>query len=136
MAVLGLATAIAVMRDLGILHFHLPENARLVPREVFYRGERRAALQFGFEMGTGLRTYLSATTPYVLLVGLLLLEPELPLTLLAGAGFGVGGATMLPARLLSVRRGQWDRRLDRELIWLVPLSTLVCGLSAWVLLGT
>jgi len=87
-------------------------------------------------MATGLRTHLSATTPHVLLVGLLLLEPELPLTLLAGAGSGVGRATMLPTRLLSARRGQWDRRLDRELIWLVPLSTLVCGLSAWVLLGT
>jgi transposase-like protein len=42
------------------------EAGRQVPQDVFARGLYRAALQFGFEMGTGVRTYVPATTPYLL----------------------------------------------------------------------
>lgn len=72
--------------------WHLPETRRQIPADVFVGGLARGAYLFGFEMGTGVRTYSPSVAPYLLALGLLLAHPTLGVALLAGIGFGVGRA--------------------------------------------
>jgi hypothetical protein len=65
-AVLGVA------REAGWVRIPMPQNARQIPQEVLRTRIRRGALQFGFELGTGVRTFVSASAPYVVALGLLL----------------------------------------------------------------
>lgn len=109
-----LAAAAGVARDAGILPLPLPQNSRQVPQDVLQRDLVRGALQFGFEMGTGVRTYVSATLPYVLAVGLLL-AGDAQVALLAGTGFAAGRAAT-PLLRYAARTGEhWDDRLQTRL---------------------
>src|SRR3712207_6625794 len=81
---------VALLQDLGVVRVALPENRRLIPHTVFLGHPWRAAAQFGFELGTGVRTYVSASAPYVLAAGLLLLAPAWTIALTAGTAFGLG----------------------------------------------
>lgn len=112
-AVVLLCAAAAFLRDLHLVHFRLPQNARQIPRSVFRRGLARAALQFGYELGTGVRTYVPASLPYLVAVGLLLLAPGIIDALAAGVGFGFGRALSLLLRLLSGRADAWDAAFGR-----------------------
>ena len=47
-------------------------------------------LQFGFEMGLGVRTYLTSASPWVLAAGLVLLPAPSLLILAASLGFALG----------------------------------------------
>lgn len=104
-AVLGL------LRELGLVPIRLPQNARQVPQDVLQRSLRRGALQFGFELGTGVRTYVSASAPYVLAAALLLGGQRLHVALLAGVGFGVGRALTPLARRTAGTGDRWDADL-------------------------
>lgn len=119
----------AVLRDLGLVRFWLPQNARQVPQEVFAFGRSRGAFQFGYEMGTGVRTYVTSTAPFVVLVGVVLLADGGLVALAAGFGFGLGRAAMPLARSLSEHRHAWDDRLKSQLRWIVPASTVVCSIG-------
>ena len=90
-----------VLRDLGVLTLELPQNKRLVPIEVLNRPEYAAAMQFGFEMGTGVRTYLNASAPYALAAFLLLAHTSGLDVLVAAVGFAAGRWAMLLAYLGS-----------------------------------
>ncbi|HEY0699714.1 MAG TPA: hypothetical protein VGD43_18105 [Micromonospora sp.] len=109
LAVLGL------LRELGLVPIRLPQNARQVPQDVLQRSLRRGALQFGFELGTGVRTYVSASAPYVLAAALLLGGQQLGVAALAGVGFGVGRAFTPLARRASGDGDRWDAGLRSRL---------------------
>ncbi len=117
----GLVLALAglgLLRDIGVVRFPLPQNARQVPQEVLRRSITRGALQFGFELGTGVRTYVSATTPYVLAAALLLVTSDtggIAVAVLAGVGFGAGRALTPLARYVSGRQTDWDDALRSRL---------------------
>jgi len=119
----------AVLRDMGIVSFWLPQNARQVPQEVFAFGRERGALQFGYEMGTGVRTYVTSTAPFVVLLGVVLLANGSFVALGAGVGFGLGRALMPLARYLSEQRLAWDAVLATQLRWIVPVSTAVSSIG-------
>ncbi len=102
---------IAVLRDLGLVRVALPENQRLIPHEVFLAHPWRGAAQFGFEMGTGVRTYVSSSAPYVLAAALLLLTPTVLTAALAGAAFGLGRSAMVWMRFAAPDPTEWDARL-------------------------
>ncbi|WP_084000651.1 hypothetical protein [Actinomadura kijaniata] len=102
-----LVAAVGVARELGWVTVPLPQNARQIPQEVLQFRLRRGALQFGFEMGTGVRTYVSASAPYVLALGLLLSHQGLGACLAVGAAFGAG-------RALSSALTFWARDPDRD----------------------
>ncbi|MEH1016399.1 hypothetical protein V6U90_25255 [Micromonospora sp. CPCC 206060] len=104
-AVLGL------LRELGLVPIRLPQNARQVPQDVLQRSLPRGALQFGFELGTGVRTYVSASAPYVLAVALLLGGQRLHVAMLAGVGFGAGRALTPLARRAAGTGDRWDADL-------------------------
>jgi len=87
----------------------LPEARRQIPLETFGRGLVPGAWKFGFEMGTGMRTYVPSFAPYVLILTLLVARPTLGQALLVAAGFGLGRAVPLmiylrPEERLSLTR--------------------------------
>ena len=85
--------ALAVLaRELGLWRFAVPENARLVPEDVQHRAQW-GALQFGFEMGTGMRTYSPSALPHLVLAAVVLVVP-LPVAPLVAAGFAAGRFAM------------------------------------------
>lgn len=133
-AVLGFAL-VGVLRDVGVVRLRLPQNARQVPREVLRRPVH-GALQFGFELGTGVRTYLSTTAPYVVALALLLVMPGLSAAVLVGAGFGIGRAATPLIRFASGAGDGWDAVLHSRLRLLsVGGGAVVAGLLVAVVLG-
>lgn len=85
------AAVATLARDYGLVRFRLPQKERQVPQEIVRLGPGGASLQFGFELGTGMRTYLTAATPYAVAAAILLLGDPL-IGMLAGGSFGVGRA--------------------------------------------
>lgn len=110
-AALTAGALVAGMARVGPLAYRipLPENRRQIPIEVFNGGLARGALRFGFELGTGARTYVPAPAPYVLLLVLLLAWLPLGLAILVALGFGLGRG--LP---LMIPLGGIDRRKISE----------------------
>jgi len=53
----------------------LPQRAYQIPRETFSTRPAHAAFRFAFELGTGVRTYITAAAPYGLALLLLLVPP-------------------------------------------------------------
>ncbi|MDP8930017.1 MAG: hypothetical protein M3O70_15975 [Actinomycetota bacterium] len=84
----------------------LPEARRQIPMAILAASLVRGAYRFGFEMGTGMRTYVPSFAPYVLLLTLIVARPSVGQALLIAVGFGLGRA--IP---LMVHLGREDRRL-------------------------
>ncbi len=122
-AVLAVAL-LGVVREAGWVRIPMPQNARQIPQEVLRSRVRRGALQFGFELGTGVRTFVSASAPYVVALGLLLAHQGPVTTILTGTGFGAGRAVTATARYAS-RHDEWDdRRVTR-----MPLLANAIGVT-------
>jgi hypothetical protein len=102
---------LGVLREVEVVHIPLPQNARQVPQDVLSHSPWRGALRFGFELGTGVRTYVSATAPYVLAVAVVLGGQRLPVAALAGVGFGAGRAASPLIRRASGAVEGWDADL-------------------------
>jgi hypothetical protein len=125
----------ALLRDLHVTHFWVPQNARQIPQSVFQRGLGRASLQFGYELGTGVRTYIPTTLPYVVAVGLLLLTPNPLAALAAGIGFGLGRALSLLLRLLSGRDDAWDEAFERWEDFISPSGIVIAAILLFLFLA-
>lgn len=82
----------------------LPEARRQIPFEVFGGSLLRGALRFGFEMGTGMRTYVTSWAPYLLFAALVLVRPTLGQALLIALGFGLGRALPLMVQVAPEER--------------------------------
>lgn len=67
----------------------LPENRRQVTQRVVRMRPLHGALKFGFEMGTGVRTYVTAASPYVV-AAWVLLYGDLALAAATATAFGLG----------------------------------------------
>ncbi|MBO4207683.1 hypothetical protein [Micromonospora echinofusca] len=126
-AVLGLG------RELGLVPIRLPQNARQVPQDVLHRSLRRGALQFGFELGTGVRTYVSASAPYVLATAVLLGGQRLSVAVLAGVGFGVGRALTPLARRAAGTGDRWDADLRARLRAITVTAAVVLVVAVGLL---
>ncbi|MQA26892.1 MAG: hypothetical protein GEU94_15850, partial [Micromonosporaceae bacterium] len=87
-AVAGLAVFV-VAGEFGLHRVSLPHRRKQVPTSVINQGSRFGALQFGYEMGTGMRTHMPSNLPYIALVSTLLITTW-PQALLVGLGFGLG----------------------------------------------
>jgi hypothetical protein len=91
----------------------LPEARRQIPTRVFHGSLVRGAFRFGFELGTGVRTYVPAVAPYILALVLVLGRPTLGAAVLAALGFGMGRAIPLAVHLLARERRLSDRPIAR-----------------------
>ncbi|WP_377320686.1 hypothetical protein ACFJIY_16685 [Pimelobacter simplex] len=104
---------VVLLHELGALHLRLPQNARQVPERIAEAGPRFGALQFGLEMGTGMRTFLTSAAPYALLALVALVASPWEFVA-AGAGFGGGRALMTTARNGYPEPTEWDRLLAKH----------------------
>jgi len=120
-------------RDAGWLRFPMPQNTRQVPQDVMQRHLIKGSLQFGFEMGTSVRTYVSASAPYVLGLALLLAGVDYWSALSAGLGFGLGRAATPLSRLTSTDGVDWDARLIGRLPVITIGTCLVLAVAFTVL---
>lgn len=104
----ALLAALGAMEVAGLAN-RLPQNRRLVPQTILAADSVAGPLQFGLEMGTGLRTYAPSALPFALVFVALLWSPSAAEGLAVGVGFGLGRSLVLPAR-----RGDpdgWDERM-------------------------
>jgi hypothetical protein len=81
---------LAWLRQVSPSLVQLPENRRQVTQAVLGYGPVRGAAQFGFEMGTGVRTFMTAASPYVLATWLALYGVPWSLLPVAAVGFAFG----------------------------------------------
>lgn len=112
----GLIVAVglfALAGECGLHHIALPHRKAQVPSAVIGAGGDAGALQFGFEMGCGLRTHMPSNLPYLPLVAVLLVSSWVA-ALLAGLGFGLGRAAMALGRHHSQDATWWDRQWTRH----------------------
>jgi hypothetical protein len=130
-------TAAAALVALGLVELTgradlLPQNRRLVPQTILASDSVTGPLQFGFEMGTGLRTFAPSALPWALVVLALLWAPMAADWLAIGLGFGLGRSLVLPAR----RRhpDDWDRRLSHAKRPIAIILATPFGLIAAALL--
>lgn len=129
-AVVVLAAA-GIARDAGVLPVRLPQNARQIPREVLQTRLLRGTFRFGFELGTGVRTYVPATAPYVVALAVLLVSGGVIAALSAGLGFGAGRALTPVLRYASGDGAWWDHQVQVQRGWL----TVGTAVAVTVLLG-
>lgn len=102
----GVCAALFV-RETGLVDFRLPQNRRQISQSVPARGAS-GYLQFGFELGTGVRTYLPSALPHLLAASLLLVGQTFTDFLAAGLAFGVGrGVALLTLPNQSGLLDQW-----------------------------
>jgi hypothetical protein len=113
-----------LLREIGLVRFAVPQNARLVPEDVQHL-RRWGALQFGFEMGTGMRTYSPSGLPHVVLAAVLLIVP-LPAGFALAAGFAVGRLAMPLLSNAWSDDGSWTTVWARAERIVRPLLALTC----------
>lgn len=88
-----------VLREFRLISFRLPQNARLVPESVFRFGWFIGSFQFGLEMGSGIRTFVTSSLPYILACSLILVtSPAAAISSTAGFAAGRGLMTLLSIR--------------------------------------
>lgn len=108
----GLLAVAVVLRELGLVRFAVPQNARLVPEDVQHL-RQWGALQFGFEMGTGMRTYSPSALPHLVLLAVVLVVP-FPAAFTVAAGFAAGRLAMPLLSNAWSDDGDWTRVWGRS----------------------
>ena len=99
------------------------------------QSEYKSAVQFGIEMGTGVRTYLSASAPYMVAAYLLLSSAPVPDVFAAAMGFAVGRWMMLLGHW-ATGGGAWRRAVvTHQPVFLAGLALLVSALLVYAAIG-
>lgn len=122
------ALAALLLRDLGVVRFQLPENHWQVPQSVLGKSGLQPAFRFGAELGTGFRTYVPASVPYMLALAILLLPVPWGSVAAASIGFALGRAITPAVRMFSGAVSAWDGLLERRLPVLTASGAVVAAL--------
>lgn len=139
-ALLAVLLSVCLACDLKLLPWRLPQNARLVPSDIIVRTDGSGALQFGFEMGTGMRTYMPSHLPY-LAIGVALFVCPWWAAPLAGLSFGFGRTLMVHSAVASGNASSWDtafherRRIIYPVCWIGALGALALLIGRVMPLG-
>jgi hypothetical protein len=130
--VFGAAALVVLARELGLVRLRVPENARLVPEDVQHRAHW-GALQFGFEMGTGMRTYSPSALPHLALLAIVLVVP-FPVAFAVAGGFAAGRLAMPLLSNAWGDDGSWTVVWGRSEPLVRPLLALACVFALALLL--
>ena len=122
---LSVLACLALLRDLGVVRFWMPENRRQVRQTVLRLRPLVGDITFGFEMGTGARTYVPAAAPYLIILVVVVFGNGVVPGLAAGAAFGLSRGLVVADRSLHRNRAGWDEALERSqrLLPLIGLAT-------------
>lgn len=125
---------ILLLHALGVVCLDLPQRKYQIPRETFTDAPARASFRFAFELGTGVRTYITSVSPYALAILILL---GLPTGLGAAAaaagsaavGYGIGRSIVVASQSLRHKAAvdhprQWLRAADMVAV-LTTFVTLI-----------
>ena len=112
LGLIALLVAVVISNETHLFKVPLPQNGRQVPSTVIADGGRIGAWQFGYEMGTGLRTYMTSSLPHLAALTVAMLA-SWPYALLTGAAFGAGRAVMPLLRIGWGDAPDWDQRYRR-----------------------
>ncbi len=94
-----------MLHTAGVLCLDLPQRKYQIPRETFGPSPARAAFRFSFELGTGMRTYITAASPYAIATLILLHSPNglqdaAASAAAAAVGYGTGRSIVVVSQLL------------------------------------
>jgi hypothetical protein len=131
-AALVCMTALLVLIDaFGPWSIPFPANNRQVPQSVQHREPQLGALLFGFEMGTGMRTFSPTGLPHLGLVAAITIAPlaAVPLAI----GFATGRSAMLLGALSSPEPwlNGWEQRHRIHLAVLTVAAVALVGVAAF-----
>lgn len=130
LGLLGCAAIAVLLREVGLIRLPVPENKRLVPEHVLEKGRVLGPIQFGFEMGTGMRTYSPSAVPHLVLLALLLAVP-LQGAMLAAAGWALARWIMAAASIAHSDEGEWTT-LWKNHSRLLAVATALAAVAALV----
>jgi hypothetical protein len=136
LGLLGLLAGIVLLREFGLISLRVPENARLVPEHVVHKGRVAGGIQFGFEMGTGMRTYSPSAQPHLVLLAMLLALPWSG-ALAAATGFALARWTMAAVSIGHSDDGSWsdlwhaNARALAAATAVATVASLAFGLIPW-----
>lgn len=119
-------TVFVLAGELGLHSVSLPHTRSQVPSAVIGEGSDAGALRFGYEMGTGLRTFMPSNLPYVALTAAVFLADWWQ-ALLAGLGFGLGRTWMALGRHYGRDVDRWDDQWRRHHILLRRILTVTAA---------
>lgn len=131
----ALVACIVVAREADWLRFPIPSRNGQIPPSVATKGYPVAHLQFGFEMGTGLRTFLPTAAPHFLVACLVIFVHSPLMVLPIGVGFGISRAANLWLSYFGLDRqvwsdaGRWDRCFRTCFAVLTGVGAIVSVLS-------
>jgi len=108
---------VLALHHLQAIRVPLPQNARLVPQDILAKGRSRAALQFGYELGTGVRTYVTSVVPYLVAAAVLLLALPLEAAMFVALGFALGRA-LVPVGWVFSGGQHWTNRFQAASRWM------------------
>lgn len=92
------------------------------------------AAMFRYEMGTGMRTFVTGAAPYVVVAGILVSTPGLVSGVTAGLGFGFGRGLVPLIRAGKDDLDWWRfRRYSTSRIWAV-LGSLLSSVAVLIAL--
>jgi hypothetical protein len=133
-AVLIVIAGVGVLREANLLRIPLPQNARQIPQDVLQTRLRLGAMRFGFELGTGVRTYVSSSAPYVVALGLVVSHLHVGTAVAIGVAFGAGRALSAALQYWS-RHPSWNAFAATRLPW-ITTTTSISILAATAVLAT
>ena len=137
LVILVLSAAVVWLAKEGPLkgRIHLPEAKRQIPAEVFGHGLLKGAYRFGFELGTGVRTYLPSPAPYLIALVILFGSVTLGGALLIGLGYGLGRAMPVMAQMTSAGRAGITARFLLGKVRFAPVQASLLVVAGAVVLA-
>ncbi len=121
--VVAVSAVVLLLQEFGVLKFPILQNARLVPQFVT-RIPFWGAVQFGMEMGTGMRTYSPTALPHIMAISIVFLA-SWQQALMAGIGFAMARAVMLLTFTVARNKMEADKAFYFELPRLRPLFAIL-----------
>ena len=127
-----LLSVLAALRDLNIVaKFWLPENQRQVRSTVRLLPNSVGAAMFGVELGSGVRTYVSGTAPYIAILVVGLFADAFAAAILAAGSFGLARGLVAVDRFLHTDTERWDKAVQAykrylPVIALPPTAIFAC----------
>jgi len=112
-AVIAAALAVSLAAyDLMVTRVNLLQRRSLIPQEVFLRGHVLGFFRFGIEFGSGVRTFVTSASPYILIVMLLGVPASFTQIIAVGVAFGIG-RSVGPLQAVLADDVYWSGDLDR-----------------------